>query len=124
MTEGKDMGLWLRLAAISGLISVAAGAFGAHGAASEQAKELFRTGATYQAIHSLAVFAAASLGASAWPRARIAAILFLAGAILFSGSLYLLALGAPRIVGAITPFGGVAFMAGWAALAWSVGARR
>ncbi len=117
------MRVWLRIAAMSGLVSVAAGAFGAHGAASPKAAELFRTGATYEAIHALAVFACAALGDAAWPRARIAAALFLVGAALFSGSLYALALGAPTLTGAVTPLGGLAFMAGWAVLAWAAGAR-
>ena len=113
----------LRLAAISGLISVAAGAFGAHGAATAKAGELFRTGATYEALHALAVFACAALSGAAARRARLAPPIFLIGAVLFSGSLYALALGAPPLVGAITPIGGLAFMAGWAVLAWAAGAR-
>ena len=118
------MALWLRLAAISGLISVAAGAFGVHGAPDQRAAELFRTGSIYEAVHALAVFACAVLLQPASRSARLAPPLFLLGALLFSGSLYALALGAPYIVGAVTPIGGLAFMAGWAALAVAAGARR
>jgi uncharacterized membrane protein YgdD (TMEM256/DUF423 family) len=54
-----------------------------------------------------------------WPRARLAAPAFLAGVLVFSGTLYAMALGGPRILGAVTPLGGLAFMAGWLILAWS-----
>ena len=109
-----------RLAAISGFVSVAVGAFAAHGVSDPTAKELLRTGSSYEAIHALATLACGMFGR----RARIAAALFLAGSLLFSGSLYALAAGAPRIVGAITPLGGLAFLAGWAALAWVAGKTR
>ena len=101
------------LAALGGLASVAAGAFGAHGAADPKAQEWLRTGAQYGMIHCLAVFAAAWLGA------RTAGVLFLAGAAVFAGTLFAMALGAPRILGAVTPLGGLALMAGWAVLAWA-----
>jgi uncharacterized membrane protein YgdD (TMEM256/DUF423 family) len=115
--------LWIRLAAVSGMLSVAAGAFAAHGIADPAAKEWLRTGANYEAIHALATLAAALLPADArragWPPA-----LFLLGSLLFSGSLYAMALGAPRWLGAVTPLGGLLFLAGWAALAWAAGERR
>ncbi len=60
-----------------------------------------------------------AVAAGAMPRARFAPALFLAGTLLFSGSLYALAFGAPRIVGVITPVGGLCFLAGWAVLAWA-----
>ena len=107
---------WTALAAISGLIAVAAGAFAAHGVSDPTAKELLRTGSNYELAHALAVLACAAL-TPAMPRARFAPALFLGGSLLFSGSLYALALGAPRILGAITPFGGLLFLAGWAVLA-------
>jgi uncharacterized membrane protein YgdD (TMEM256/DUF423 family) len=110
-------GVLFRLAAISGFISVAVGAFAAHGVTDPAAKELLRTGSNYEAIHALAALACGMFGA----RARIAAVLFLTGSALFSGSLYALAAGAPRIVGAITPLGGLAFLGGWAVLAWAAG---
>jgi uncharacterized membrane protein YgdD (TMEM256/DUF423 family) len=114
--------LWLRLAALSGFVSVAAGAFAAHGVTDPMAKELLHTGSTYEAIHALATLACAVFVGRAAARAGLAAALFLGGSVLFCGSLYALAAGAPRIVGAITPLGGLAFLAGWAVLAWAAGA--
>jgi uncharacterized membrane protein YgdD (TMEM256/DUF423 family) len=115
--------LWTSLAAISGFVAVAAGAFAAHGVSDPTAKELLRTGSTYELAHALAILACAAL-ATAMPRAVFAPPLFLGGAVLFCGSLYALALGAPRIVGAITPFGGLALLAGWAVLAWAAATAR
>ncbi len=82
------------------------------------ARELLKTGATYQMTHALAVFACALVEWLGGRRARLAPGLFLAGAVFFSGSLYALALGAPRLVGAVTPIGGLLFLLGWAVLAW------
>ena len=115
--------VWTCLAAISGFVAVAAGAFAAHGAADPAAKELLRTGSTYELAHALATLLCAAL-APTMPRARLAAPWFLGGSLLFSGSLYALALGAPRIVGAITPLGGLAFLVGWAVLAWAAATAR
>jgi uncharacterized membrane protein YgdD (TMEM256/DUF423 family) len=111
--------LWTTLAAISGFVAVAAGAFAAHGMHDAKGQALLRTGSTYEMAHALATLACAALAATAMPRARFAPALFLAGSVLFSGSLYALAFGAPRIVGAITPLGGLGFLAGWAVLAWA-----
>lgn len=105
----------LVMAALSGFLAVAFGAFAAHGA-SDHAAELLKTGAHYQIVHALAVFACAS----AAPTRRLAPGLFLAGSALFAGSLYALAFGAPGVVGAITPLGGLSLLAGWVALGWSV----
>lgn len=102
----------LALAALAGFLSVAFGAFAAHGISDPHAQELLRTGSLYGIVHALAVFAASG-------RSRWAPPLLLAGVLLFSGSLYALALGAPRILGAVTPIGGLAFLAGWAALGWA-----
>jgi uncharacterized membrane protein YgdD (TMEM256/DUF423 family) len=110
--------LWASLAAISGFIAVAAGAFAAHGVADPTAKELLRTGGAYELAHALATLLCAALVAG-MPRARLAPAWFLGGSLLFSGSLYALALGAPRIIGLVTPFGGLAFLVGWAVLAWA-----
>ncbi len=101
------------LAAVLGFLGVAFGAFGAHAVADPVAKGWLQTGAQYQLVHALAALLAAILPRPA-PRAAIA---FLVGTVLFSGSLYAMALGAPRILGAVTPLGGVAFLAGWALLA-------
>jgi uncharacterized membrane protein YgdD (TMEM256/DUF423 family) len=109
----------LILAALSGLVSVGAGASAAHGVADPQAGEWLHIGSSYEMTHALAVFAAVFVAQSGSRRAVAAAILFLAGSVLFSGSLYALALGAPHIVGSAVPIGGVAFMAGWIVLAWA-----
>lgn len=113
--------LWLFLAALDGFLSVAAGAFGAHALRTRLTPDLlavFETGARYHMYHALALAAvgllslhrpSGTLDAAGWA--------FLAGTLLFSGSLYALALSGVRILGAITPFGGVAFLAGWALLA-------
>jgi uncharacterized membrane protein YgdD (TMEM256/DUF423 family) len=110
---------WTTLAALSGLLAVGFGAFGAHGVADPQSKDWLRTGATYQFIHALATLACAALAVSGAPRARHAPALFLGGSLLFSGSLYAMALGGPRLLGAVTPIGGLMFLAGWAVLAWA-----
>jgi uncharacterized membrane protein YgdD (TMEM256/DUF423 family) len=110
--------LWMTLAAISGFVSVAAGAFAAHGL-TDRASEVMRTGASYEFMHAMATFACAIFMQLGAQRARFAPACFLAGTVLFSGSLYALALGAPRWIGIITPFGGLLFLAGWAVLAWA-----
>lgn len=99
------------LAALSGALAVAAGAFGAHGASGEAA-ELLRTGGHYELVHAVAAFAVMQR-----PFGRFAGWCFVAGAALFAGSLYALALGAPHIVGIVTPFGGAGLIMGWCALA-------
>jgi len=113
------MRLWLVLAALGGFASVAAGAFAAHGISDARSQELLRTGSIYGFVHVLAVFAAAALVQMGATRAGLAAPFFLAGVVVFSGSLYALAFGAPRWLGAITPIGGLSFLAGWAVLAWA-----
>jgi uncharacterized membrane protein YgdD (TMEM256/DUF423 family) len=113
--------LFACLGAVSGFVAVAAGAFGAHALRARLSPELlavFETGARYQMYHALALLAVAWM-LSRWPGpwpAR-AGWLFLAGTVLFSGSLYLLALTGIRWLGAITPLGGLAFLAGWICLA-------
>lgn len=107
------MSTWLTLAAVAGFVCVAGGAFGAHGVTDPKAQEWLRTGALYGFVHVLATFAAAWLGA------RFPPPLFLAGIVLFTGSLFAMAAGAPRWLGAVTPIGGLAFLAGWALLAWT-----
>jgi uncharacterized membrane protein YgdD (TMEM256/DUF423 family) len=109
----------IALGAINGGIAVAAGAFGAHGLKeriSQHSMEIFETAVRYQMFHALAMILCAVIATSG---ARTAGYLFLAGIVVFSGSLYLLALTETKWLGAITPVGGLAFLAGWAALAWS-----
>ncbi|HYK89914.1 MAG TPA: DUF423 domain-containing protein [Acidobacteriota bacterium] len=117
--------VFLILGALSGFLAVAAGAFGAHALRQKIAPEMlsvFETGARYQMYHSLALIGVA-WAASHWPAAafQIAGWCFLTGTILFSGSLYFMALTDSRWVGAITPLGGLAYLLGWLALAWGAG---
>lgn len=105
------MNLVAILAALSGAMAVAAGAFGAHGAHGDAA-EWLKTGGHYQLIHAVAALVAWKLDA------RGPAWCFVAGGALFAGTLYLMALGLPRWLGAITPVGGAAMIVGWLWLAW------
>ena len=95
------------LAALSGAAAVAAGAFAAHGVTG-RAAELLRTGAHYQLVHAVA-----ALVALGWPKGRAAAALFVGGGALFAGTLYAMAFGGPRWLGAVTPIGGAALIFGW-----------
>jgi uncharacterized membrane protein YgdD (TMEM256/DUF423 family) len=108
-------------AALAG-IAVAAGAFGAHILSATLPSDLlliFETAARYQMWHGLALFLA-GLAARSWPAARLGgpSWMLLAGTVVFSGSLYVLALTGVRALGAVTPIGGVLLIAGWAMLAW------
>jgi len=109
----------MTLAAVGGFIAVAVGAFAAHGVADPQAKEWLKTGAQYGFMHTMATFACATFMNIGAKRARLAPAFFLSGVVFFSGSLYAMAFGAPRWLGAITPIGGVLFLIGWAILAWA-----
>lgn len=115
--------LWPRLAALSGFVSVAAGAFAAHGISDPVARDWIRTGASYQAIHTLAALLSLVLVSGGGLRARLPPLLFLGGATVFAGSLYAMALGGPLWLGAVTPLGGLLLLAGWASLAWAAEAR-
>ena len=110
---------WMMLAALNGFVAIAVGAFAAHGVHDPAAKELLKTGAQYGFMHTMATFACATFMQIGARRARFAPAFFLPGAVLFSGSLYALAFGAPRWLGAITPLGGLLFLAGWLTLAWA-----
>lgn len=110
--------IWTGLAALSALLAVGFGAFAAHGMTAPKPVEWLHTGSQYQMVHALAVFAVLGLHRAGARGMGVAAALFLAGTLLFSGSLYAMALGGPRVLGAITPLGGLSFMAGWALMAW------
>jgi uncharacterized membrane protein YgdD (TMEM256/DUF423 family) len=115
--------LFFSLGAWSALLSVAAGAFGAHALRSRLSPEyltVFETAARYQMYHALGLLAVA-WAVSRWPGGltQWAGWLFVVGSVLFSGSLYALALTGVRWLGAITPLGGVAFLLGWFCLALS-----
>ncbi|MGN6375787.1 MAG: DUF423 domain-containing protein [Sphingomonas sp.] len=99
------------LAGLSGVMAVAAGAFGAHGASGDAA-EWLKTGGHYQLIHAIAALVAGQM------EAKAPAGLFLAGGAIFGGTLYLMAFGLPRWLGAITPVGGALMIVGWLWLAW------
>lgn len=113
------------LASASAFIAVALGAFAAHGLKARLAPELlsiFETGVRYQMYHALGLVGVA-WACGRWPGAWVDAAgwLFVAGTVLFSGSLYVLALTGTRWLGAVAPIGGLAFLAGWiclAAAAW------
>jgi uncharacterized membrane protein YgdD (TMEM256/DUF423 family) len=117
------MNVWLFVAALNGFVAVAAGAFGAHALQNRldpHALQVFETGARYQMYHALAIgLTAFAMRDQAAMPAQVAAALFLAGIVLFCGSLYLLAFTGMRALGLVTPFGGVCFLLGWAALAWA-----
>lgn len=119
--------LWVGLGAVSGFLSVVCGAFGAHALAARLDPKLlsvFQTGAQYQMYHALAL-----VGLGAWAAfsqrqgvassgaVAVAGWAFVFGSVVFSGSLYALALSGMRWFGAITPIGGVAFLVGWGAFA-------
>ena len=120
--------LFLIVAGINGFLSVALGAFGAHGLRARlenlpdgaRRLEVWQTAAHYQIAHALALGLVAYLcqraPASAAP---VAGYLFLAGIVLFSGSLYVLALTGIKVLGAVTPFGGLCFLAGWLVVVWA-----
>jgi len=100
-----------------GFLGVAAGAFGAHALQGRLAPDLlpvWETAARYQLMHAIVLVFAG------WIGARLAGRLFTAGIVIFSGSLYLLALTGTRWLGAITPLGGLCLLAGWLALAWKL----
>jgi uncharacterized membrane protein YgdD (TMEM256/DUF423 family) len=112
--------LFFSLGASSALLSVAAGAFGAHALRSRLSPEflaVFETAARYQMYHALGLLAVA-WAVSRWPGgiAQWAGWFFVIGTVLFSGSLYALALTGARWLGAVTPLGGVAFLGGWLCL--------
>ena len=108
-----------------GFLAVALGAFGAHGlkarlaplADGAQRLEWWNTGSHYQMVHALALALVAYLSTrSSSTSVTVAAYAFIAGIVLFSGSLYVMTLTGIRVLGAVTPFGGLAFLAGWAAV--------
>ena len=111
------------VAGLLGALGVAAGAFGAHALRERlDAGSLatFETAARYHLIHALAALLAAHRqGSTAGRAARRAGWAFVVGVLVFAGTLYALALGGPRWLGAITPLGGLAFILGWLSLGWS-----
>lgn len=120
-TEVTVAHLFLKFSALSGLLAVALGAFGAHALKNrldEYAQGVYQTAVLYQFVHTLALLACAllMLFASKSQALTVAGMAFMLGIVIFSGSLYGLSLSGVRILGAITPIGGLAFIIGWAAL--------
>ena len=114
--------LFFTLGALSGFVGVALGAFAAHGLKSRLTPELlatFEIGVRYQMYHAFALLAV-GWAQTRWPGALLSASgwLFVAGTLLFSGSLYVLSLSGEKWLGAVAPAGGLAFLAGWLCLAW------
>jgi uncharacterized membrane protein YgdD (TMEM256/DUF423 family) len=121
------MHLWIKLGGIFGGLSVMLGAFGAHSlkaSLTEKSLATFQTGVQYQFMHSLALILVGILAMQFsdehQKKIQRPGWFFLAGIILFSGSLYSLALGGPRWLGPVTPLGGLSFMIGWVLLAFSL----
>lgn len=109
--------IFFALGSLSALIAVAAGAFGAHALSDRLSADMlatFETGVRYQMYHGLALLGAA-WAVTRWPGPLTTAAgwLFVAGTLIFSGSLYALSLSGVRWLGAITPLGGIAFIGGW-----------
>jgi uncharacterized membrane protein YgdD (TMEM256/DUF423 family) len=110
---------WIAVGALNAVIAIVAGAFGAHGLRErldERALDVFEIGARYHMYHALAIVL---VGIIATRGAHAAGWLFQAGIVLFSGSLYAIALTGASGLGRITPIGGLAFLAGWVWLAWT-----
>ena len=112
---------WVAVGAVWGFLAVALGAFGAHGLrsrAGEQALAWWNTGAHYQLAHAVAIVLVGLLRLQTG-RGDVAGWAFVLGSLVFSGTLYAMALGAPRWLGAVTPIGGLGMLAGWLALAFA-----
>lgn len=109
--------------ALSAAIAIGFSAFGAHAAANAQAAEWLRTGGTYQLIHAVAVVALV-MNPSGGSATSSPAWVLLTGSALFAATLYAMAFGAPRWLGAITPIGGALMIAGWLWLAWRLASSR
>jgi uncharacterized membrane protein YgdD (TMEM256/DUF423 family) len=120
----KSTKVILLFSAFFGFLSVALGAFAAHGLKhrlDEYARGLWSTAVEYQMFHALALLGLAALMSQlSLPRLQWVGYSWIAGIILFSGSLYLLALTGVRVLGMVTPIGGLAFLVGWTLLFWVI----
>lgn len=114
----------LGLICVSGFVAVAIGAFGAHGLSGVQAKAWVATGSSQHMAHTFALLACVWLRVQGYHRARFAVPLFSLGILLFAGSLYALALGAPRALAMAAPVGGLSLLGGWLCLAWACFSRK
>jgi uncharacterized membrane protein YgdD (TMEM256/DUF423 family) len=107
---------WTRLAAVLGFLGVALGAFGAHslrGRVPDSLLTVWHTGVLYHLIHSAVLLALALHADATGASVKLPAAAFVVGIVLFSGSLYAMTLTGVRVLGMVTPFGGLAFLAGW-----------
>ncbi|HEY4312930.1 MAG TPA: DUF423 domain-containing protein [Pirellulales bacterium] len=113
---------WIIVGAVMGALAVGTGAFGAHGLKDRLQEsgtfDTYETAVRYQMYHALALVLVGLIGLQfSAPALNIAGLCFTAGIVIFSGLLYGIALGGPKILGAIVPIGGLGFIAGWIALA-------
>ena len=111
--------MWIAIAALSGALAVVAGAFGAHGLRARVAVEqlsAWSTASEYHLLHSVVLLALALHAARSGASVLAPAVLFTAGIVLFSGSLYLLVLTGQRWLGPVTPLGGLLLIGGWLSL--------
>lgn len=113
--------MWIIVSALSGMVAVGMGAFGAHALRNRldaRLMEVYTTAVQYHLAHSVVLLALALFARVTQQSINLPAGLFSAGIVLFSGSLYALALSGVRPIGMITPIGGVAFLLGWLSCAW------
>ncbi|WP_372779925.1 DUF423 domain-containing protein [Litorivivens sp.] len=113
---------FLAASAISGFLAVALGAFGAHALKQRLSADMlavYETAVQYHFYHTLALLAVAVLMVGGAQGLKLSAVLFLVGTVIFSGSLYALALSGVKVLGAVTPIGGLCLLAGWACLAYA-----
>ena len=111
--------MWITVAAVSGVLAVAAGAFGAHGLKARVTVDqlsAWSTASQYHLLHSVALLALALFAVQSGRSVQTPAVLFTAGIVLFSGSIYGLVLTEMRWLGPVTPLGGLCLMAGWVSL--------
>ena len=120
MNARLSSGRILAVGAVLGLLGVAAGAFGAHAlrdSVPARDLEIWQTAAHYQQLHAAVLVAVAALGRGGLTNAlRVAAVALVVGVLIFAGTLDAMVLGGPRVLGVITPIGGLCLMAGWGAL--------
>lgn len=113
--------VWIKLAGVLGFLGVTLGAFGAHALKARLTPDMlaiWQTAVLYHLLHAVALLALALYGKSSGTDVRWGALAFTAGITVFSGSLYALALSGIKVLGAVTPLGGLAFLAGWAWVAF------
>ncbi len=114
---------WVKIAGILGFLGVVLGAFGAHALKDKLSADLaaiYQTGVLYHLVHALALLAVALYGKSTQIDVQWGALFFLLGILFFSGSLYTLSITGIRVLGAVTPIGGLFFLLGWGWVVWKL----